>query len=244
MKMGDPASHCHVLAGWPDTGAPGGLVECTQTSRRPLPLTTCRCLLISQGRAVCPCSLLSAQGIAHAHGEAPSRIIFLCRLDGQTGALQGVWYNAHRARDGAWLPAGVADREASTGRPRMYVALHGHGTYPRPASFMRAFFMANDRCSNAGVVWRPDTCVILPAAPPEQGLSGAITWILLILPAGPPELDFDEMSCAPERGLQQGRVESLPAAFVEQGGWLRHSSEGLLIEVQIRCSDTAEGRCL
>ncbi|KAK9838661.1 hypothetical protein WJX74_000956 [Apatococcus lobatus] len=91
------------------------------------------------------------------------------RLDGQTGALQGVWYNAHRARDGCWLPAGVADREASTGRPRMYVALHGHGTYPRPASFMRAFFMANDRCSNAGAVWRPETCVILPAAPSAPG---------------------------------------------------------------------------
>ncbi|KAK9841890.1 hypothetical protein WJX84_003102 [Apatococcus fuscideae] len=107
------------------------------------------------------------------------------RLDGQTGALQGVWYNAHRARDGCWLPAGVADREASTGRPRMYVALHGHGTYPRPASFMRAFFMANDRCSNAGAVWRPETCVILPAAPSAPGspapfrqvLDGPAEWV-------------------------------------------------------------------
>ena len=93
----------------------------------------------------------------------------MCRLDGETGALQGVWYNAHRARDGAWLPAEAVDREPSTGRLRMYVALHGHGTYPRPCTFMRAFFMANDRCSNAGPVWRPGHCVILPTSYSEQG---------------------------------------------------------------------------
>ncbi len=46
----------------------------------------------------------------------------LCRLDGQTWPLQG-----------------VVDTEASTGRLRMYVALHGHGTYPCPSTFMRAF---------------------------------------------------------------------------------------------------------
>ena len=43
--------------------------------------------------------------------------------------LQGVWYNAHRPRDGTWVPAEKVELEA--GRPVAYVAKHGHGTYPK-----------------------------------------------------------------------------------------------------------------
>lgn len=53
-------------------------------------------------------------------------------------------------------------RDPQTGRVAAYVALHGHGTYPRPGRVLRHFFLGNDLCSGAGPVWRPRRVVLLP----------------------------------------------------------------------------------
>jgi hypothetical protein len=51
------------------------------------------------------------------------------RVDPGSGDLQGMWYNSHRSRDGEWVEGGAVHRRG--GRPVAYVALHGHGLYPR-----------------------------------------------------------------------------------------------------------------
>lgn len=47
----------------------------------------------------------------------------------ESGALQGIYFHAHRNHDGCWL-AGAQVQRTPDGRPIAYVALHGHGTYP------------------------------------------------------------------------------------------------------------------
>ena len=46
---------------------------------------------------------------------------------------QGVYCNAHRSRDGCWVDASQVERTVE-GRLKIYVARHGHGTYPKVSS--------------------------------------------------------------------------------------------------------------
>ena len=83
------------------------------------------------------------------------------------------------------MPADLVEREE--GRPVAYVALHGHGTYPKVHAlsssssccicccptlshssaqagiWRRAGFFANDQTSRDGAYWKPHTCKLLPA---------------------------------------------------------------------------------
>lgn len=92
------------------------------------------------------------------------------RVDCTTGDILGMWYNSHRSRDGEWVSASQIPRSA-TGRPIAYVALHGHGNYPRCGTIPRHFFLGNDRCDNIGRVWRPRRLVLLPLDRHLGGLS-------------------------------------------------------------------------
>ncbi|PSC76524.1 2-Cys peroxiredoxin chloroplastic [Micractinium conductrix] len=89
------------------------------------------------------------------------------RLHPRTGDLIGVWFNAHRPRDGCWVPAREVRRDARSGRIAAYVALHGHGTYPCPGRVHRHFFLGNDLCCEAGPAWHPCRVVLLP--PQREG---------------------------------------------------------------------------
>ena len=51
------------------------------------------------------------------------------RVHPSSGELLGMWYNAHRSRDGMWVEGRRVPRNQQ-GRPVAYVALHGHGVYP------------------------------------------------------------------------------------------------------------------
>jgi hypothetical protein len=84
------------------------------------------------------------------------------RVHPETGDLLAMWYNAHRSRDGQWVPAAAVPRCPATGRPLAYIAKHGHGNYPAPGTILRHFFLGNDRCSANGPVWRPRRVVLLP----------------------------------------------------------------------------------
>jgi hypothetical protein len=76
-------------------------------------------------------------------------------------------------------------RDPASGRVAAYVALHGHGTYPRPGRVLRHFFLGNDLCSGRGPVWRPRRVVLLPplheeaAAAPGHGppAAGGLLWL-------------------------------------------------------------------
>lgn len=43
---------------------------------------------------------------------------------------QGVYCNAHRSQDGCWVDSSQVERTVE-GRLKIYVARHGHGTYPK-----------------------------------------------------------------------------------------------------------------
>lgn len=49
---------------------------------------------------------------------------------GPTYPLQGVWYNSHRNVEGEWADASEVPRDEH-GRIVAYVALNGHGVYPK-----------------------------------------------------------------------------------------------------------------
>lgn len=90
------------------------------------------------------------------------------RVCPESGDLLAMWYNSHRPRDGEWVEAGSVPRVVPSGRPIAYVALHGHGTYPRTGTIHRHFCLGNDKCSDRGVVWDPERLVLLPTM--ERGL--------------------------------------------------------------------------
>ncbi|GAB4823799.1 hypothetical protein N2152v2_010845 [Parachlorella kessleri] len=83
------------------------------------------------------------------------------RVHPSTGELLGMWYNAHRSRDGMWVEGSRVPRNEH-GRPLAYVALHGHGVYPMAARIPRHFFLGNDLTSGRGPTWAPATVVLLP----------------------------------------------------------------------------------
>ena len=69
-------------------------------------------------------------------------------------------------------------KDPQTGRHAAYVALHGHGVYPRPGRVLRHFFLGNDLCSAAGPVWRPRQVILLPSAPLLPAGTASITGAL------------------------------------------------------------------
>ncbi|MEW5304850.1 MAG: hypothetical protein WDW36_007431 [Sanguina aurantia] len=98
------------------------------------------------------------------------------RLGASDLSLLGVWYNAHRNLEGEWAAAGEVPRNAE-GRIASFVALHGHGNYPREGITPRIFFAANDRTSRAGPVWSPSVLHLmcgLVSAIPAGGRGGRI----------------------------------------------------------------------
>ena len=65
-----------------------------------------------------------------------------------------------RHRDGIWLSADEMPRTAD-GRPLSYVAINGHGSYPRAGFIPRIFLAFNDRTGTGA-----NDAVLLPAMPP------------------------------------------------------------------------------
>lgn len=82
------------------------------------------------------------------------------RVDIETEGLIGVWYNAHRSRDGTWVAGPDVERDGEHGRLVSYIAKHGHGHYPRAGRYYRHFFLGNDICSR-GITWKPEQVVVL-----------------------------------------------------------------------------------
>lgn len=91
------------------------------------------------------------------------------RVHPVSGSLLGVWYNAHRPRDGEWSVGQKVPIDEVTGRIKAYVALHGHGTYPRKGIIHRHFYLGNDHTSDRGKVWRPNKMVLLPCIDNDKG---------------------------------------------------------------------------
>ena len=42
----------------------------------------------------------------------------------------------------------------TTNHPHVYVARHSHANYPNPKTYYRIYFMANDKTSDKGILWK------------------------------------------------------------------------------------------
>ncbi|KAL0034634.1 hypothetical protein WJX77_000317 [Trebouxia sp. C0004] len=81
------------------------------------------------------------------------------RLTPDAKQVLGIYYSAHRHRDGRWVSANGMPRTPD-GRPLSYVALNGHGSYPRAGFIPRIFLAFNDR-TGQGQLWDPKKCVLV-----------------------------------------------------------------------------------
>lgn len=109
-------------------------------------------------------------GVGHHDGDFERLTV---RADAESGEVVGVWFNAHRPRDGGWTTGDAAPR-LQGGRLLAYVARHGHGVYPRAGVQPRAFGFANDRTSAGGPLWAPSKVVLLR---PRSSAPGATEWV-------------------------------------------------------------------
>eukprot|EP01024_Parvocaulis_polyphysoides_P048831 TRINITY_DN467_c1_g1_i1.p1 TRINITY_DN467_c1_g1~~TRINITY_DN467_c1_g1_i1.p1 ORF type:complete len:437 (-),score=32.04 TRINITY_DN467_c1_g1_i1:393-1703(-) len=110
---------------------------------------------------------VSAFAVGHHEGDWEHVTI---RCHPRTGLLLGVWYNAHRSREGSWKSANQVAVDVTSGRISVYVALNGHGTYPESGTFHRLFYVANDRTSCQGIKWIPQKFIQLQPRP-KTGVS-------------------------------------------------------------------------
>lgn len=101
-------------------------------------------------------------GLIHAGAHDGDIEHITARVCPDTGDLLAMWYNSHRPRDGEWVGGDLVPRAMPSGRPIAYVALHGHGTYPRTGTIHRHFWLGNDKCSDQGVMWDPERLILLP----------------------------------------------------------------------------------
>lgn len=85
------------------------------------------------------------------------------RLTPDGREVTGVYYSCHRHIDGTWRSADEVPRTES-GRPRAYVAVNGHGSYPFPGRIIRLFGIFNDNTSADGEMWDPSSVVIVSPA--------------------------------------------------------------------------------
>lgn len=64
-----------------------------------------------------------------------------------------------RHRDGRWVAADEMPRTAD-GRPLSYIAINGHGSYPRAGFIPRIFLAFNDRTGKGGKVDQHSTAYL------------------------------------------------------------------------------------
>ena len=97
------------------------------------------------------------------HASLTARCLTHVCAFASSGALEGVWFNAHRARDGQWTPAEKVARTPD-GSIAAYVAQNGHGTYPSPG-VRTSHGLAVDSCSLSPLGWHLlCSCHCYPAA--------------------------------------------------------------------------------
>eukprot|EP00887_Chlorella_sp_A99_P004572 scaffold4.g4572.t1 len=113
------------------------------------------------GRRAARAATYRVAGVVHTGSHDGDWEHLTARVHPQTGALIGIYFNAHRSRDGCWVPAEDVPLTAD-GRPIVFVAKHGHGCYPRAGRVLRGAFFANDLCRADGPVWRPRRVVLVP----------------------------------------------------------------------------------
>ncbi|KAJ9462063.1 hypothetical protein DIPPA_22123 [Diplonema papillatum] len=114
--------------------------------------------------------------------------------------LHSMWFHAHRERDGALCRRW----ETRGGRPVVYVARNGHGTYKRAGVVYRIFGVANDQCS-AGRLWQAPL-VFLPGCLRLDGVPAALRWVLF---PGDWGTSFDKGGhCSPVEAKRRKQVTS------------------------------------
>lgn len=91
-------------------------------------------------------------GLANA-GQHPADLEHLTvELDLATQSLLRVMFSAHGTKDGRWVNA--SDIQFEDGKMVSYMALNGHGLYPKEGIAFRLFGLANDYLGK-GAKWEP-----------------------------------------------------------------------------------------
>ena len=93
----------------------------------------------------------SILGLANA-GQHPADLEHLTLELDSSQRLIRVMYSAHGSADGRWVKAN--DVEMENGKIVCYMALNGHGLYPKEGIAFRLFGLANDYLSK-GMKWQP-----------------------------------------------------------------------------------------
>lgn len=73
------------------------------------------------------------------------------------GELNSIYYARHGYYWGEWKNAPEIER-TEDGRPIIYVAKSSHANYPKPGTYFRIFFLANDK-TNKGIKWDPNEVI-------------------------------------------------------------------------------------
>ncbi|KAK9838553.1 hypothetical protein WJX81_007080 [Elliptochloris bilobata] len=126
------------------------------------------------------------------------------RLTADGRHVLGMYYSAHRHRDGVWRSADEVP-QGPGGRPLAFVAVNGHGAYPVAGTIPRIFYAANDQTSDEGLRWSPSRCMLV-----SDGFSG----------------DPGPAAAASGNGGGAGGVARVADAKQGDGGELRSSGSG------------------
>jgi hypothetical protein len=86
--------------------------------------------------------------------EAPDEQIDLLNDEGKSVILQSIYFGSHTSKEGVWVDANDVLYTNGT-HPHVYISLNGHGCYPKPKTYYRGCGIANDYCSDQGIVWIP-----------------------------------------------------------------------------------------
>jgi hypothetical protein len=124
------------------------------------------------------------------------------RVNAHTRGLEGVRYSNHTQAEGMWVPANRVPLTAE-GQIIAYAAIGGHGLWPTPGIQPRLYIVGSDWTNNTGIVWRPDTLVLM-----DRSATGA------------PERARTDRDFQHSRGITGNPVSSIRVTRAIQDKWL------------------------
>ena len=168
---------------------------------------------------------LCCRMLAGGHEADVEHVTFLVSQEG--GELRAVWFNAHHADQGQLAPAAeIETMDFPDGRsnvPVVYVALNGHGTYPRAGTSRRIFNVGND-VTGRGQLWRPKMRLLPEAWDTERQEQTSTTWLQYSGRLGTPQSAADWRHRSPEEQLEAPwrvrEVGQAPAGIATKKWWV------------------------
>ena len=129
--------------------------------------------------------------------------------------LERIFFGAHAAAEGVWLPAQHKDIQYEGTHPVVYVAHSGHGTYPRLGTHVRIYGFANDLTCQ-WKKWIPQLVLLYPEND-ERFNPDTMGWVYFPGSMGPRGIDslmnkpwFYNAEAERRSGMPHGNVQLCP----------------------------------